>query len=92
VDFAAVTEVAAANARLRAEPQPARGHPPPMGDRKKKANSYEELRKIIFDADAVEVELAIRDVLHPASGLKLITSSACARAVSSGCSRRALAN
>jgi predicted P-loop ATPase len=34
------------------------------------ANSFDELRKVIFDADAVDVELAIRDALHPGSGRK----------------------
>jgi predicted P-loop ATPase len=35
-----------------------------------RANSVEELRKITFDSDAVEVGLAIRDALHPTSGPK----------------------
>jgi predicted P-loop ATPase len=39
-------------------------------DRVSRANSVEELRKITFDADAVEVGLAIRDALHPTSGQK----------------------
>src|SRR6516164_5551851 len=34
------------------------------------ANSIQELGKIVFDADAAEVELAIREALHPASGTK----------------------
>jgi len=34
------------------------------------ANSFDELRKIVFDADAVEVMQAIQDKLHPASGQK----------------------
>src|SRR5271166_4853551 len=35
------------------------------------ANSVDELRRITFDAaDASEVDLAIRDALHPASGRK----------------------
>jgi len=41
-------------------------------DRVSRANSVEELRKITFDADAVEVELAIRDGLHPTSGPKAV--------------------
>ena len=34
------------------------------------ANSFDELREITFDADAVDVELAIGDSLHPAGGRK----------------------
>lgn len=34
------------------------------------ASSFEELRKIVFDLDAFEVTLAIREALHPASGPK----------------------
>jgi hypothetical protein len=34
------------------------------------ANSLDELRKIVFDADAIEVALAIREALHPAAGAK----------------------
>jgi predicted P-loop ATPase len=34
------------------------------------ANTVDDLRKIVLDLDAVEVELAIRDALHPASGAK----------------------
>jgi predicted P-loop ATPase len=41
-----------------------------LAERVSQANSFEELRKIAFDADAVEVGLAIRDVLHPISGPK----------------------
>lgn len=39
-------------------------------DRVSRANSFEDLHKITFDADAAEVELAIRDALHPVSGTK----------------------
>jgi hypothetical protein len=38
--------------------------------RVKEANSLDELRKIILDPNAAEVELAIRDAVHPASGHK----------------------
>ena len=41
-----------------------------LADRVSRANSVEELRKITFEADAVEVGLAIRDALHPTSGTK----------------------
>ena len=34
------------------------------------ANSLDYLRRITFDADAVDVVLAIREALHPASGAK----------------------
>jgi hypothetical protein len=34
------------------------------------ANSLDELRRITFDANAAEVEIAIREALHPASGTK----------------------
>ena len=34
------------------------------------AGSFDELRKITFDVKVVDVELAIRDALHPASGRK----------------------
>ena len=34
------------------------------------ANSFDDLRKIKFDAEDVQVELAIRDALHPSSGKK----------------------
>jgi hypothetical protein len=34
------------------------------------AGTPEELRKIVFDADRAEVELAIREALHPVSGKK----------------------
>jgi hypothetical protein len=40
------------------------------------ASSFDELRKILFDADAVDVELAIRDALHPASGSRPTSSPA----------------
>ena len=36
----------------------------------KGANSFDELRKIMLDGKAVEVTLAIRSALHPASGKK----------------------
>jgi hypothetical protein len=39
-----------------------------LAERIAQANSIGDLRKIVFDADAVEVTLAIRDALHPASG------------------------
>src|SRR5262245_31249857 len=32
------------------------------------ANSFDDLRKITFDPDDVEVDLAIRDALHPSGG------------------------
>jgi hypothetical protein len=35
-----------------------------------RANSLVELRKVTFDADTAEVDLAIRDALHPASNAK----------------------
>jgi hypothetical protein len=41
-----------------------------LADRISQSNSFDELRKITFDPDAVEVALAIRDALHPASGRK----------------------
>jgi predicted P-loop ATPase len=41
-----------------------------LADRITHANSLNELRKITFDPDAAEVELAIRDALHPVSGAK----------------------
>ena len=34
------------------------------------ANSFDDLRKIKFDAEDIQVELAIRDALHPSSGKK----------------------
>jgi hypothetical protein len=34
------------------------------------AGSFDELRKVTFDPDAGDIELAIRDALHPASGRK----------------------
>ena len=34
------------------------------------ATSFDELRKVIFDVNTVDVELAIRDALHPGSGRK----------------------
>jgi predicted P-loop ATPase len=41
-----------------------------LADRVARTNSLDELRRIIFDADAAEVALAIREALHPASGAK----------------------
>ena len=37
-------------------------------DRVAQADSVDELRKVTFDADTIEVALAIRDALHPATG------------------------
>jgi predicted P-loop ATPase len=34
------------------------------------AKTIDDLRKVVFDMDAAEVELAIREALHPASGSK----------------------
>ena len=39
-------------------------------DRVSQATSFEELHKITFDVDAVEVALAIQEALHAASGRK----------------------
>jgi hypothetical protein len=39
-------------------------------DRVKQATTTDELRRIIFDPNTSEVELAIRDALHPESGTK----------------------
>jgi predicted P-loop ATPase len=39
-------------------------------ERVARASNFNELRKIVFDANAPDVELAIRDALHPASGGK----------------------
>jgi hypothetical protein len=39
-------------------------------DRIKQANTLDELRKIVFDGNAADVILAIREALHPASGQK----------------------
>jgi len=39
-------------------------------DKVSKASNAQELHKIVFDANAAEVALAIRDALHPASGSK----------------------
>jgi hypothetical protein len=39
-------------------------------ERVSQAGSFEDLRKVVFDTDAVEVQLAIRDALHPAGGSK----------------------
>jgi hypothetical protein len=39
-------------------------------ERVRQASTLEQLRLITFDADAVEVVLAIREALHPASGRK----------------------
>jgi predicted P-loop ATPase len=41
-----------------------------FAERLANANSLGELRKITFDVDAAEVALAIREALHPASGVK----------------------
>ena len=41
-----------------------------LADRIKNASSFDELRKIVFDADAVGVTQAIQDKQHPASGPK----------------------
>jgi predicted P-loop ATPase len=41
-----------------------------LADRVGRANSLDELRRVTFDANAAEVELAIREALHPASGSK----------------------
>lgn len=34
------------------------------------ASSFDELRKIVFNSDTIDIEVAIRDALHPASGKK----------------------
>jgi predicted P-loop ATPase len=39
-----------------------------FADRVAQADSVDELRQITFDADTIEVALAIRDALHPATG------------------------
>jgi hypothetical protein len=39
-----------------------------LADRIAHANSADDLRKVIFDPDAAEVALAIREALHPTSG------------------------
>jgi predicted P-loop ATPase len=39
-----------------------------FADRVAQADSVEELRKVTFDADTIEVALVIRDALHPATG------------------------
>jgi hypothetical protein len=41
-----------------------------FADRVKQAKTLNELRRVAFDADALEVTLAIRDALHPVSGKK----------------------
>src|SRR5262249_16917014 len=41
-----------------------------LAERVARANSLDELRKVTFDAEAVEVALAIREALHPAIGAK----------------------
>jgi putative DNA primase/helicase len=41
-----------------------------FAERVLRAHNSDELRKIIFDATAVEVTLAVREALHPASGQK----------------------
>ena len=60
-----------------------------LAERVSQANSFEELRKITFDADAADVELAIRDALHPASGTKADHFAASKRASSRKFSRTA---
>jgi putative DNA primase/helicase len=39
-----------------------------FADRVAQADSVDELRKVAFDADTIQVALAIRDALHPATG------------------------
>jgi predicted P-loop ATPase len=39
-------------------------------DKISQATSFDDLRKIVFDADTTDVELAIRDALHPVGGRK----------------------
>ena len=39
-----------------------------LADRVAQADSLDELRKVTFDADNIEVALAVRDALHPATG------------------------
>ena len=39
-----------------------------FADRVAQADFVDELRKVTFDADTIEVALAIRDALHPATG------------------------
>ena len=41
-----------------------------FADRMAQADSVDELRKITFDADGLDVALAIREALHPANGPK----------------------
>ena len=41
-----------------------------LAERVKRANSLHELHRIVFDTDAAKVALAIREALHPASGVK----------------------
>ena len=41
-----------------------------FADRVEQADSVDELRKVTFDADTIEVALAIREALHPANGPK----------------------
>jgi predicted P-loop ATPase len=41
-----------------------------LADRIARANDLNKLRKIVFDADAAKVALAIREALHPANGAK----------------------
>ena len=53
-----------------------------LTDRVAQTNNKEELRKITFDPEAVEVELAIRDALYPAVDRRRIVSLGCARAPS----------
>jgi hypothetical protein len=39
-------------------------------DRIKQASTLEQLRKVVFDPDAADVALVIREALHPTSGVK----------------------
>jgi predicted P-loop ATPase len=41
-----------------------------LTDRVARVTSLDELRRVIFEADAAEVALAIREALHPATGAK----------------------
>ena len=41
-----------------------------IAERVLRAQSFDELRRIVFDATAVEVTLAVRDALHPVTGRK----------------------
>ena len=50
-------------------------------ERIERAASLEQLRKVTFDPDAIEVALAIRAALHPTSGRRTIASKVFARAL-----------